>query len=174
MVPFRNAMADKHPHLTLIEGGGSPDQQNEVSLTTSRVRWYSPHPSDVYQVVSRTLEETGNKILAKALRDLGKCQAQEWVQPNTYSVPETPAVIEWLEQMRGDIDIAIHLLRTAPHEAPEILLRDLRDDFKTECEMCGKTFFPEKRNRAKFCSTACKQRAYRRRTKTTSPRKEQL
>ena len=37
----------------------------------------------------------------------------------------------------------------------------------TECQQCGDTFTPD-RSDAKYCSAACKQRAYRQRKKAKS------
>jgi hypothetical protein len=129
----------------------------------ARVRWYPPNPAHVYRLAADTLENTGNAILAQALRRLARCEAQDDARPNQYIVPDRAAVIDWLQQMRGDIDWTIEFLESEP-DAPAQLMDQLPEPFKQSCEACGQTFVPERRS-ARYCSNACRQRAYRQRDK---------
>ena len=125
-----------------------------------RVRWYPPHPRAVNLLAAKAMEDTGDRIVAEALRRIAKADAQDRAVPNQYIVPERPDVIEWLESLKSEIDLAIHILQTQP-DPVEDLTRSLPEELKAECEQCGKTFIPQRANRASYCSNACRQKAYR-------------
>lgn len=150
--------ADTAP--ALAPPSAKPSDKNKIK----RVMWYPPNPNDVSMLMAATLDETGNKILAKALRDIAKGQALQWAHPRSYDMCRIPEgrddVITWLEQMRHDIDHAIRMLRTQPMAAPQFLLDQIGPDYQAECAQCRETFIPNRRT-ARYCSDACRQRAHR-------------
>jgi hypothetical protein len=147
------------------ETPAKPDEKPWDRNVKKRVRWYPPHPGQVSKLLSDVFDETGNKILAKAMRDLAKCEAVGEANPGQYrELPERREVIEWLEEMRSDIDLAIWEL-TNRHDAPRVIFDRVPDQYKTECGTCGRVFIPERQS-ARFCSDACRQRAHRERTST--------
>lgn len=124
-----------------------------------KVLWSRPHPHSVYQLAAEAMERADDKILATAFRRLAKADANGvgWILA-------TSDVVDWLEQVRGNIDRLVHhiehhldLQADIPRFVPETQRR--------QCEECGDWFVPE-RSTARFCKNACRQAAWRRTLKT--------
>jgi hypothetical protein len=60
--------------------------------------------------------------LVRRVRDLARCEAQDDARPHGYYVPDRADVIEWLEEVKSEVDWTIQLLREEP-DAPKLLKR---------------------------------------------------
>jgi hypothetical protein len=118
-----------------------------------KVIWTRPHPNAVYQLAAEGMEKADDKILAEAFRKLAKADANglDWLT--------TVDVVEWLDEVKSHIDWLIHhiehhldLQADIPRLVPEA--------HRKQCEGCDKWFVPE-RSTKRYCSSRCRQSAYR-------------
>lgn len=119
-----------------------------------RVVWSRPHPSSVYQLAVDAMEQADDKILATAFRKLAKAEAN-----GLDGLIVTTDVIDWLEQVKGNIDWLVHHIEhhlDLQADIPAFVAEARRK----ECEWCGSWFMPE-RSTARFCKNACRQASYR-------------
>lgn len=118
-----------------------------------KVIWSRPHPMSVYQLAAEGMEKANDKILAEAFRKLAKADA------NGLDMLATEDVVEWLEEVKSNIDWLIHHIEHHLDLQADIA-RLVPEARRKQCEECEKWFVPE-RSTARFCSNACRQSAYR-------------
>jgi hypothetical protein len=110
-------------------------------------------PSLRLPVSRRGMEKADDKILVEAFRKLAKAEANglDWLT--------TADVVEWLEQVKGNIDWLIdHIENYLDLQAD--ILRLVPEERRKQCEECDRWFVPE-RSTARYCSNRCRQSAYR-------------
>lgn len=131
----------------------APADQNTV--------WRNPHPNSIYTMASLALDSMHNEILAWGMRRLAKAERND-VSGQGMLIEKTD-VIEWLQEMKGDIDWLIEFLETHNFDVRKADTQEmmkLAPVKKTRCAWCQEFFLPE-RSDAKYHSGACKQAAYR-------------
>jgi len=118
-----------------------------------KVIWTRPHPNSLYQLAAEGMDRADDKILAEAFRKLAKAEANglDWLEPE--------AVVDWLEKVRGNIDWLIHHIEHHLDLQADIA-RLVPEQHRKQCEGCDKWFVPERSTR-RFCSSRCRQSAYR-------------
>jgi hypothetical protein len=127
-------------------GGGASDKPE------GKVIWTKPHPNSLYQLAAEGMKKADDKILAEAFRKLAKADANglDWLT--------TADVVEWLEKVKGNIDWLIHHIEH--HLDLQADIPRLVPERSKQCEGCARWFVPE-RSTARFCSSRCRQSAYR-------------
>lgn len=130
-----------------------PVEEEEVER---KVIYHAPHPYSVWSLAKAGMENAENAILAQAFRKLARAYARE----EGDILPTVQEVVDWLETVRNDIAwLQDHLLHHL--DLQKDVERLVPEHMRLQCEHCSRWFIPVRKSGTSYCSSPCRQAAYR-------------
>jgi hypothetical protein len=147
---------------------------NPKSELMRKTIWSNPHPHSAMMLAAQALERAHNLPLAFAVRQLAKAEANRGIGTADSGL-DTKGVIDKLQEAIADMEWLIEVIKLnkfdSQHEIPQLLPEHHRK--RCNNPRCQRWFVIE-RSTGMYCSSACKQSAYRKRVRNKRYTKEEL